>query len=119
MTATIEYIDSNEMLSEVTIHNQVVYLAGQVPDNDAADLETQTREVFANIDKMLAKAGSDKSRLLSAQLFVADLADFAVINALWESWLKGYPKPVRATVQAQLVNPKWRLEIMVIAAQNV
>ena len=118
MTTEIQRIDSNEILSEVTIHNQVVYLAGQVPNNDDADLETQTREVFANIDKLLAQANSDKSKMLSVQVFVKDLADFPVINGLWEAWLKGSPKPVRATIQAELVNPKWRLEIMVIAAQN-
>lgn len=99
MTTEIQRIDSNEILSEVTIHNQVVYLAGQVPNNIDTDTKELAREVF-NIDKLLAQANNDKSQMLSVQVFVKDLADFPVINGLWEAWLKGSPKPVRTTIQA-------------------
>lgn len=116
--STIQYFDSNDSLSEITIFNHIVYLAGQVPDDGNADIHTQTEQVLNNIDKQLAKAGSDKTRLLSAQIFIKDLADFAVVNGLWNAWLKDCPKPTRATVQANLVDPTWRLEIVVTAVQH-
>ena len=118
MTAQIQRFDSNDYLSEITIFNHVVYLAGQVPNTETADIHTQTKEVLDNIDAMLAKANSDKSRLLTAQIFIKDLADFAVVNSLWGDWLADCPKPTRATVKAELVNPLWKLEIVVVAAQN-
>ena len=118
MTAQIQRFDSNDYLSEITIFNQVVYLAGQVPNTVTANIHTQTKEVLDNIDAMLAKANSDKSRLLTAQIFIKDLADFEVVNSLWGDWLADCPKPTRATVKAELVNPLWKLEIVVVAAQN-
>ena len=118
MTAQIQRFDSNDYLSEITIFNQVVYLAGQVPNTDTANIRTQTQEVLDNINAMLAKANSDKSRLLTAQIFIKDLADFEVVNSLWGDWLVDCPKPTRATVKAELVNPLWKLEIVVVAAQN-
>lgn len=119
MTQSIERFDSNDYLSEMTVFNHVVYLAGQVPNNADADLTTQTKEVFANIEKLLAQANSDKSRMLSAQIILKDLADFEMVNNLWGEWLKGCPKPTRATIEANLVNPLWRLEIIVTAGQNL
>ena len=118
MTPTIQRIDSNARMSQAVVYNGVVYLAGQVPNTDTADIHTQTKEVLDNIDAMLAKANSDKSRLLTAQIFIKDLADFAVVNSLWGDWLADCPKPTRATVKAELVNPLWKLEIVVVAAQN-
>ncbi|HCC66647.1 MAG TPA: RidA family protein [Moraxella sp.] len=118
MTAQIQRFDSNDYLSEITIFNHVVYLAGQVPNTDTADIHKQTQEVLDNIDTMLAKANSDKSRLLTAQIFIKDLADFEVVNSMWGDWLADCPKPSRATVKAELVNPLWKLEIVVVAAQN-
>ncbi len=118
MTAHIQRFDSNDYLSEITIFNQVVYLAGKVTNTDTADIHTQTKEVLDNIDAMLVKANSDKSRLLTAQIFIKDLADFEVVNSMWGDWLVDCPKPTRATVKAELVNPLWKLEIVVVAAQN-
>ncbi|EYT12655.1 RidA family protein, partial [Acinetobacter sp. 1000160] len=82
------------------------------------DIEGQTREVLATIEQLLASAGTDKSRLLSAQLFLKNLSDFPVVNTIWIDWLKGYVAPSRATIQADLVNPKWLIEIAVVAAQK-
>lgn len=110
-------IDSNDTLSEVAVHNGVVYLAGQVPDNDTLDIRGQSREVFTNIDKALAAAGTDKTRLLSAQVFIKNLADFGEFNDEWNAWVAGTVPPVRATIEANLVNPNWLVEIMVIAAK--
>ncbi|OOS07386.1 Enamine deaminase RidA, house cleaning of reactive enamine intermediates, YjgF/YER057c/UK114 family [Moraxella cuniculi DSM 21768] len=109
-------IDSNDTLSEIAIHNGVVYLAGQVPNDDSLDIKGQSREVFANIDAALAKAGTDKSKILSAQVFITDLANFADFNEEWNNWVKGTTPPARATIEAKLVNPNWLVEIMVIAA---
>lgn len=112
----IEKKISNAMLSEIVIYNGVVYLAGQVPDDDTLDIAGQARQVFANIDKMLAEAGSAKAKLLTAQVFIRDLADFAAFNNEWSVWIADVLPPTRATVQANLVNPNWRVEIVVTAA---
>lgn len=114
--ANITKLDSNDTLSEIAIHNGVVYLAGQVPNDDSLDIKGQSREVFANIDAALAKAGSDKSKILSAQVFITDLANFDAFNSEWNQWVKDITPPARATVEAKLVNPNWLVEIMVIAA---
>lgn len=112
----IERFDVGPRLSEMVVHNGTVYLAGQVPDTDDADITTQTREVLASIDSLLARAGSDKTRILRAQIFLADLADFPGMNAVWESWVPQGHAPARATVHAQLARPGWRVEIVVTAA---
>lgn len=114
--ANITKLDSNDTLSEIAIHNGVVYLAGQVPNDDSLDIKGQSREIFANIDAALAKAGSDKSKILSAQVFITDLANFDAFNSEWNQWVKDITPPARATVEAKLVNPNWLIEIMVIAA---
>ncbi|UNU74247.1 RidA family protein [Moraxella nasovis] len=114
--SNITKLDSNDSLSEIAIHQGVVYLAGQVPNDDSLDIKGQSREVFANIDEALAKAGTDKSKLLSAQVFITDLANFDAFNAEWNAWVQGITPPARATIEAKLVNPKWLIEIMVIAA---
>lgn len=111
----ITKLDSNETITEITIFNGVVYLAGQVPDDDSLDIVGQTREVLANIDKALAKAGTDKSRLLTAQVFIKDLDDFDKFNDEYKAWIQGFVPPTRATVQANLVNPNWLVEIVVTA----
>ncbi|MCR4530936.1 RidA family protein [Acinetobacter venetianus] len=114
----IQKINTNEVMSAVTVFNKVVYLSGQVPQNADLDIEGQTREVLATIDTLLASANTDKSRLLSAQLFIKDLSDFQTVNTIWVDWLKGCVAPSRATIQADLVNPKWLIEIAVVAAQK-
>ena len=106
-------------MSEVAIHNNTVYLAGQVAASDpAADIKGQTREVLASIDKLLAEAGSDKSCILSTQIFIKNLADFAAMNEVWEEWVAQGHTPPRATVEANLANPAWLIEIVVVAAQR-
>lgn len=115
----IQHLNSNEVMSAVTIFNQTVYLSGQVPNDTDLDITGQTQQVLAKIDQLLALANTDKSRLLSAQLFVKNLDDFQTVNAIWIEWLKGCATPARATIQADLVNPNWLIEISVIAAENV
>ena len=102
--------------SEVAIHNGTVYLAGQVPADATEDIVGQTRQVLAAVDRLLAEAGSDKTRILRAQVFLADLADYAGMNAAWDAWVPAGAAPPRATVEARLARPEWRVEVVVTAA---
>jgi len=104
-------------MSEMAVHSGVVYLAGQIADDGSQDIAGQTAQVLAAIDALLARAGSDKSRILRAQIFIADLAEFAAMNAVWEAWVVPGHTPPRATVEAKLARPEWKIEIVVTAAQ--
>jgi len=112
----IQRIDAGSRMSEASIHNGIVYLAGQVPEDTSLDIEGQTREVLAAIDALLAQAGSDKTRILRAQIFLADIADFAGMNRAWDAWVVPGNAPARATVEAKLAKPEWKVEIVVTAA---
>ncbi len=112
----IQRIDTGPRMSEAVVHGGVVYLAGQIAEDGSQDISGQTRQVLASIDALLAQAGSDKSRILRAQIFLVDLADFAAMNAVWESWVVPGHTPARATVQAALARPQWKIEIVVTAA---
>ena len=103
-------------LSEASIHGGTIYLAGQVADDATQDIRGQTRQVLASIDRLLGEAGSDKSRILMAQIFLADLADFEGMNEVWDDWVAPGDAPPRATVQARLARPEWKIEIVVTAA---
>lgn len=113
---SIQRHNVGKRLSEIVVHNGTAYLAGEVPDDTSKDVTGQTREVLAKIDRLLAQVGSDKSKLLSAQIFLADMADFAGMNVAWEAWVVPGQAPARATLQAKLANPAYRVEIMCIAA---
>jgi enamine deaminase RidA (YjgF/YER057c/UK114 family) len=116
MPLPIQRFDVGPRMSEMAVHNGVVYLAGQVAADGAQDIGVQTRQVLAAIDALLARAGSDKGRILRAQIYLADLADFAPMNAIWEAWVVPGQAPPRATVQAALAQPQWKIEIVVTAA---
>ncbi|MFZ8469337.1 RidA family protein, partial [Staphylococcus aureus] len=83
----MERFDVGARLSEMAVHHGVAYLAGQVPEDASADITGQTTQVLAAIDTLLARAGTDKSRLLMAQIFLSDRADFAGMNAAWDAWV--------------------------------
>ena len=112
----IQRIDPGNRMSEASIHGGVVYLAGQVAEDAFADIEGQTAQVLAEIDALLAKAGSDKTRILRAQIYLADIGDFAGMNRVWDTWVVPGNAPARATVEAKLANPAWKVEIVVTAA---
>ena len=112
----IQRIDVGPRMSEAVVHNGVVYLAGQVATGGAPDIGGQTREVLAAIDALLAKAGTDKTRVLRAQIFLADMADFPGMNAVWDQWVAPGHTPARATVEAALAKPQWKVEIVNTAA---
>jgi len=104
-------------MSQALVHGDTIYLAGQVgaPGQDA---EVQTKAVLAQIDALLAETGSDRSRILSATIWLADMADFAMMNRVWEAWLDGAPTPARATGEVKLATPDYRVEIIVVAARR-
>ena len=112
----IKHIKPGPRLSGATVHNGIVYVSGQVPETPYVDVATQTKEILAKIDKLLAEAGTDKSKLLNASIWLSDVATFDEMNKPWEEWIAPGPAPARATVEARIANPKWRVEIAVIAA---
>ena len=112
----IQRFDVGSRLSEMAVHNGTVYLAGQVPEDPSQDIRGQTRQVLAAIDALLERAGSDKSRILMAQIFLSDLADFGGMNEVWDAWVAPGHAPPRATVQAALAKQEWRIEVVVTAA---
>jgi enamine deaminase RidA (YjgF/YER057c/UK114 family) len=103
-------------LSGAVIHGNTIYLAGQVADDVSLDAEGQTADILRQIDALLAEAGTDKQHVLSCQVFLADIADTAAMNRAWDAWLDTANPPARATVEAKLVDPRWRVEITGIAA---
>jgi enamine deaminase RidA (YjgF/YER057c/UK114 family) len=105
-------------MSQAVVHGNTVYLAGQVAQKAAGKSVTdQTRDILETIDKLLADAGSDKSKLLSAQIYLTNIATFNEMNKVWETWVSPGNTPARATVEAKLAAPQYTVEIMVIAAR--
>ncbi|OOR99376.1 hypothetical protein B0186_07885 [Canicola haemoglobinophilus] len=111
----IQRFHSNGRLSEMVIHNNTAYLAGQVPENTDVDAYLQTKEVLGLIDKLLLEIGSSKSNILTAQIFLPDMQDYQAMNKAWDEWVDPENAPARATVQSQLADPKWKVEIVVVA----
>ena len=108
---------TNERMSQIVSHNGTVYLAGQVGDDFDAGIEQQTRDVLANIERLLDLAGTDKQHLLSATIYLNDIeAHFAGMNAVWDQWLPKGVAPARATVESKLCEPQILIELSVVAA---
>lgn len=105
-------------LSETAVHNGTVYLAGQVADDTTQDIRGQTAQVLAMIDRLLAEAGSDKTCILSTQIFLTDVGEIAAMNEVWDAWVPAGHTPPRATVQAALADAGYRIEVVVTAAQR-
>jgi enamine deaminase RidA (YjgF/YER057c/UK114 family) len=113
---SIQRLQVGTRLSGAVVHNGLVYISGQVPNDGAGDITRQTQEVLAKIDALLREAGSDKSKLLWAQIFLPEMKDFAAMNAVWEKWVAPGQTPARATVEAKLANAAYKVEIMATAA---
>lgn len=114
----IERHDIGPRMSKAVVHGNTVYLADIVADNPKGKSVTeQAKDIVGQIDRLLAKAGSDKSKLLSANIWIADMANFAEMNAAWDAWVVPGHTPARATVEAKLAAPDYKLEIMVVAAK--
>lgn len=112
----IKRVNVGARLSDVAVFNGVAYLAGQVPDDPTLDMEGQTAQVLETIDKLLAEVGSSKERILMAQIFVTNMAEFPQMNKAWDAWVSKTNAPPRATVEARLANPNYKVEIVVTAA---
>jgi len=115
---SIQRLHVGPRLSEAAIHNGVVYLAGQVAEDSSLDITGQTQQVLAAIDRLLAEAGSDKTLVLQATIFLKTLADFPGMNAVWDRWVVHGHTPPRATVEAKLAKPEYLVEVKIIAAQR-
>ena len=113
----IKRIETGPRMSQAVVHNGTIYLAGQV-GKPGDSVTAQTTEVLAQIDRLLAECGSDKTRILSAQVWLADMADFAQMNAVWDGWVAPGHAPARATGESALATPDYKVEIIVVAAQN-
>jgi enamine deaminase RidA (YjgF/YER057c/UK114 family) len=115
---SVERHETGPRMSQIVIHGDTVYLAGVVARNNSGKSVTeQTKEILSTIDGYLAKAGTDKSKLLSANIWITDMADFNEMNAVWDGWVSPGNTPARATVQAKLAAPGYKIEIMVVAAK--
>jgi enamine deaminase RidA (YjgF/YER057c/UK114 family) len=112
----IKRIDPGPRMSEASIHGDCIYCSGMIPEDTAQDITSQVKQALAEIDSLLAKGGSDKTRILTATIWLADIADFAAMNAVWDAWVVPGQTPARATVEARLNDPKMKVEIMVVAA---
>jgi enamine deaminase RidA (YjgF/YER057c/UK114 family) len=115
---TIERKEVGPRMSQIVVHGDTVYLAGIVAHaNKGKSIAEQTKEILSTIDKYLAQAGSDKSKLLKANLWITDMAKFAEMNAVWDAWVSPGNTPARACVEAKLAAPDYNVEIMVVAAR--
>lgn len=112
----VQRFHSNERLSEMAIYNGVIYLSGQVPENTlTAGAYEQTKEVLSFVDKLLAEVQSNKSRIINAQIYLANMDDYDEMNKAWDEWVDTNSPPTRATVEAKLANPDWKVEIVITA----
>jgi enamine deaminase RidA (YjgF/YER057c/UK114 family) len=115
---SIQRFETGPRMSQVVVHGNTVYLAGVVANKSAGESVTKpTQEILSIIDGHLAKAGTDKSKLLSANIYITDMKNFAEMNAAWDAWVSPGNTPARATVEAKLAAPQYHVEIMVVAAK--
>ena len=114
---TIQRIEPGTRMSQAVVYNGIVYLAGQAAlDKEGASVTEQTQNILERIDALLAKAGTDKTRLLTAQIWITDMRDFAEMNAVWDAWVAPDCAPARACVESRLARTYWTVEISVTAA---
>jgi enamine deaminase RidA (YjgF/YER057c/UK114 family) len=114
----IRRLQPGARMSQAVVHGNTIYLAGQVADDPSEGVAGQTRQILASIDRLLAEAGSDKAKLLSTTIYLADIATFAEMNSVWDTWVVQQQPPARATVEARLAAPAYKVEIQVIAAKD-
>lgn len=115
--ASIQRFHVGKRLSDMVVHGDTIYLAGQIADDATLPAKGQTQEVLAMIDRLLGEAGSDKTKILTAQIFLADMADFGAMNEAWDAWVPAGHPPARATVEARMFDPAYKVEIVVVAAR--
>jgi enamine deaminase RidA (YjgF/YER057c/UK114 family) len=113
---TIQRFEPGPRMSQAVVHGDTVYLAGIVADDFDSDAKTQTTQILDKIDRLLASAASDKRKILSATVWLADIRDYEAMNSIWDAWVPAGEAPARACVEARLAQPKIRVEIRVTAA---
>jgi len=106
---------TNQRMSQIVVHGDTVYLAGQVAADAGADITVQTQQVLEKIDTLLAEAGSDKSKILSAQIWIASMGHFAQMNEVWDAWVPSGHAPARACIEARLASSDLLVEVGIIA----
>lgn len=118
MTSPITRLGAGARLSEAVCAKGLVFLSGMVPENETAGAQAQTADVLRQIDHWLAQCGSDKRHILEATIYLADMADYAAMNAAWDAWVDPAATPARACVEARLAKSEWKVEIKVSALQT-
>ena len=114
----IRRIEPGARMSQGVVHGETVYLAGQVANEPVGmGVTAQTQNILEQIDRLLAAAGTDKEKLLTATIYLADIGHFAEMNAAWDAWVSKENPPTRATVEAKLAAPEYLVEIVVVAAR--
>jgi enamine deaminase RidA (YjgF/YER057c/UK114 family) len=113
---TIARHHTGPRMSQMVIHGGTIYLAGQVADNANADILVQTQEVLDKVDALLAEAGSDKSKILTAQIWLANISHFQQMNTIWDAWVSEGNAPARACLESRLATPDYLVEVGIIAA---
>lgn len=116
MSTDIQRLHVASRYSEAAVFKGVVYLAGMVPECEATDIRSQTADVLQQVEMRLAETGSDKSRILRAQIYLKDITDIAAMNEVWDAWVVPGTAPPRATVQSALADPNYLIEVVVTAA---
>ncbi len=114
--ADIKRIDQNQRRSRALVHNGIVYTAGHVPDDMTLDVAGQAKQVLAKLERIIKEAGSDKNRVLTAQVWLRTMDDFAAFNAVWDSWVVPGSTPTRSCGKVEMNNPNCRVEIVLIGA---
>jgi enamine deaminase RidA (YjgF/YER057c/UK114 family) len=112
----IQRIDPGPRMSEAVVKGNRIYCSGMIPEDMSLDITGQVKQALGEIDALLAKGGSDKTKILTATIWLADIADFAAMNAVWDAWVVPGQAPARATVQARMNDPRMKVEIMIVGA---
>ena len=112
----IRQIDPGPRMSEAVVKGNRIYCSGMIPEDTGLDITGQVKQALFEINSLLAKGGSDKTRILTATIWLADIADFAAMNAVWDAWVVPGQAPARATVQARMNDPRMKVEIMIVGA---
>ena len=114
----IKRYETGQRMSRAVVHNDTVYLCGQVADNADEPIGPQTENMLAKVDALLEEAGSDRSHILSATIYIRDMKDFAAMNEVWDAWVPEGHAPARACVEARMARPELLVEVSVIAAKK-
>lgn len=115
-TSAVTKLGGSSRFSAIAVHNGLVHLAGQVSHLEDGDIAAQSRDVFAKVDALLADAGAPRENLISVQIWLRDMDDYAGMNAVWDDWVSDITPPIRVCVEARMAKPHYRIEVLALAA---